>query len=100
VPAVLDKILRAGEGRKAKALQRIVDEVNLLAADMEALSDEELRERTDVFRQRLADGATLDDLQVEAFAVAREAAWRVLRSGPTTCRCSVARPCTTATSPR
>jgi preprotein translocase subunit SecA len=82
VPAVLDKILRAGEGRKAKALQRIVDEVNLLAADMEALSDEELRSRTDTFRQRLADGATLDDLQVEAFAVAREAAWRVLKERP------------------
>ncbi|MFU8840448.1 MAG: preprotein translocase subunit SecA [Nitriliruptoraceae bacterium] len=82
MPAVLDKILRAGEGRKAKALQRIVDEVNLLAADMEALSDDELRGRTDVFRQRLADGAALDELQVEAFAAAREAAWRVLRERP------------------
>jgi len=82
VPAVLDKILRAGEGRKAKALQRIVDEVNLLAADMEALSDEELRSRTDTFRQRLADGATLDEIQVEVFAVAREAAWRVLKERP------------------
>ncbi|MFP4149951.1 MAG: preprotein translocase subunit SecA [Nitriliruptoraceae bacterium] len=82
MPAVLDKILRAGEGRKARALHRIVEEVNLLAEDMQALSDEELRGRTEVFRARLADGATLDELQVEAFAVAREAAWRVLRERP------------------
>ncbi|MFP4312405.1 MAG: preprotein translocase subunit SecA, partial [Nitriliruptoraceae bacterium] len=79
---MLDKILRAGEGRKARALHRIVEEVNLLAEDMQALSDEELRGRTEHFRARLADGASLDELQVEAFAVAREAAWRVLRERP------------------
>lgn len=82
MPAVLDKILRAGEGRKAKSLQRVVDEVNLLADQMEARSDEELRGFTEGFRTRLADGATLEEIQVEVFAVAREAAWRVLKERP------------------
>jgi preprotein translocase subunit SecA len=82
VSAVLDKLLRAGEGKKAKQLQKVVDAVNALSDDVARLSDEELRERTDEFKARLADGATLDDLQVEAFAVAREAAWRVLRERP------------------
>ncbi|MFO7960036.1 MAG: hypothetical protein R6U94_03705, partial [Nitriliruptoraceae bacterium] len=80
--AVLDKLLRAGEGKKAKQLQKVVDAVNTRSDDIAELSDEELRERTDVFKARLADGATLDELQVEAFAVAREAAWRVLRERP------------------
>jgi preprotein translocase subunit SecA len=80
--AVFDKILRAGEGRKAKQLQKIVDGVNALGAEIEALSDEELAAKTDAFRARLADGAELDDLQLEAFAVVREAAWRVLHQRP------------------
>jgi preprotein translocase subunit SecA len=80
--AVLDKILRAGEGRKAKQVNKVVDEVNALAPAMEALSDAELRAKTDEFKQRLADGADLDDLTVEAFAVVREAAWRALRQRP------------------
>ncbi|TVP66562.1 MAG: preprotein translocase subunit SecA [Nitriliruptor sp.] len=80
--AVLDKILRAGEGKKARELQKVVDAVNALSEDMAALSDEELRARSDDFRARLADGASLDDLQAETFAVAREAAWRVLRERP------------------
>ncbi len=45
---------------------------------MEARSDGELRAATDVFRQRLADGESLEDMLVEAFAVVREGAWRVL----------------------
>ncbi len=80
--AVLDKLLRAGEGRKAKQLQRIVDAVNAAGTTIEPLSDAELRARTDAFRQRLADGEAIDDLQVEAFAVVREAAWRVLKQRP------------------
>jgi preprotein translocase subunit SecA len=80
--AVLDKVLRAGEGRKAKKVNKVVDEVSALAPAMEALSDEELRGKTDEFKRRLADGEDLDDLTVEAFAVVREAAWRVLHQRP------------------
>jgi preprotein translocase subunit SecA len=80
--AVLDKLLRAGEGRTAKQVDKIVAEVGELAPAMEALSDGELAAKTDEFRQRLADGAELDDLMVEAFAVVREAAWRVLKERP------------------
>jgi preprotein translocase subunit SecA len=80
--AVLDKVLRAGEGRKAKKVQKVVDEVGALASAMEALSDEELRAKTDEFKRRLEDGETVDDLTVEAFAVVREAAWRVLHQRP------------------
>jgi preprotein translocase subunit SecA len=79
---VMDKILRLGEGRKAKQLQKIVDRVNELGPEIRALSDAELKAKTDEFKARLADGATLDDLQVEAFAVVREAATRVLHQTP------------------
>jgi preprotein translocase subunit SecA len=79
---MLDKILRAGEGRKAKELQKIVVAVNQLGPEIEALTDDQLKAKTDEFRARLADGETLDDLQVEAFAVVREAAWRVLHQRP------------------
>ncbi len=80
--ALLDKVLRAGEGRKAKELQKVVDAVNDLADETAALSDAELRGKTDEFRARLADGEDVDDLQVEAFAVVREAAARVLLERP------------------
>jgi preprotein translocase subunit SecA len=79
---VMDKILRLGEGRKAKQLQKIVDAVNALGPDVERLTDEQLQAKTDEFKRRLADGATLDELQVEAFAVVREAAWRTLHQRP------------------
>ncbi|MFP4634973.1 MAG: preprotein translocase subunit SecA, partial [Nitriliruptoraceae bacterium] len=82
MPPVLDKILRAGENKQAKHLQRVVEAVNAREPEMQALSDAELRAKTDEFRRRLDDGETLDDLQVEAFAVAREAAWRVLLERP------------------
>jgi preprotein translocase subunit SecA len=79
---MFERILRLGEGREAKRFQRIVQAVDAMGADIESLSDAELRGRTDVLRARLVDGATLDDLQVEAFAVVREAAWRVLQQRP------------------
>ena len=75
---ILDRILRAGEGKKLKALQGIVPDVNALETDMQALTDDALRAKTGEFRQRLDNGADLDDLLPEAFAVAREAAVRVL----------------------
>ena len=73
---VFDKLLRAGEGKKVRALQALIPEINALEPEIEALSDEELRGKTDEFRARLADGEDLDELLVEAFAVVREAARR------------------------
>ncbi len=75
---ILDRILRAGEGKKLKALQGLVPEINALEAATKALSDDALRAKTAEFRQRLERGETLDDLLVEAFAVVREAAQRVI----------------------
>jgi hypothetical protein len=82
MPQVLDRLLRVGEGRKAKKLQKVADAVLELHDEVEALSDEQLKAKTDEFRTRLADGETVDDIQVEAFAVVREAAWRVLHQKP------------------
>ncbi|SPM28522.1 Preprotein translocase subunit SecA (ATPase, RNA helicase), partial [Mycobacterium terramassiliense] len=79
---VLQKLLRLGEGRMVKRLKRVADYVNTLSDDIEKLTDAELRAKTDEFRKRLDDGETLDDLLPEAFAVAREAAWRVLDQRP------------------
>ncbi|MFK7917209.1 MAG: preprotein translocase subunit SecA [Ilumatobacter sp.] len=75
---ILDRILRAGEGKKLKALQGIVPEINSLESEMKALSDEQLKAKTGDFRQRLDNGEDLDDMLVESFAVIREAADRTL----------------------
>ncbi|WP_099331768.1 preprotein translocase subunit SecA [Actinomyces minihominis] len=80
--SIIDKILRAGEGRQLKRLDRIADQVDALEEDFKKLSDEELQGKTAEFKQRLAEGETLDDLLVEAFATVREAAWRVLHLRP------------------
>src|SRR6201984_102120 len=65
-----------------KRLKRVADYVNTLSDDVAKLSDAELRAKTDEFKKRLADGETVDDLLPEAFAVAREAAGRVLDQRP------------------
>jgi preprotein translocase subunit SecA len=78
VPAILDKVLRMGEGRILRKLQGIVATVNALEEHVEGLTDAELREETDHFRARVADGESLDDLLPEAFATVREAARRTL----------------------
>ncbi|MBV9350299.1 MAG: preprotein translocase subunit SecA [Mycobacterium sp.] len=79
---MLSKLLRLGEGRMVKRLARVADYVNTLSDDVGKLSDAELRAKTDEFKKRHADGESLDDLLPEAFAVAREAAWRVLDQRP------------------
>ncbi|CAN5494461.1 preprotein translocase subunit SecA [soil metagenome] len=79
---MLDKLLRLGEGRMVKRLKGVANYVNTLSDDVEKLSDAELRAKTDEFKKRVADGETLDDLLPEAFAVAREASWRVLSQRP------------------
>ncbi|MEZ5119791.1 MAG: preprotein translocase subunit SecA [Candidatus Nanopelagicales bacterium] len=75
---VLDKILRAGEGKILRKLKAMSVQVNALEDDFRAMSDEELRELTPEFRARLEKGETLDDLLPEAFAAVREAATRTL----------------------
>ncbi|MGA5842555.1 preprotein translocase subunit SecA [Streptomyces pseudogriseolus] len=76
--SVLSKIMRAGEGKILRKLHRIADQVNSIEEDFEGLSDAELRALTDEYKQRYADGESLDDLLPEAFATVREAARRVL----------------------
>jgi preprotein translocase subunit SecA len=71
-----------GEGRKVKALQRGVEAVSALEPEIEKLSDDELRAKTEEFRERLAGGETLDDILHEAFAVVREASRRTLGMRP------------------
>jgi preprotein translocase subunit SecA len=78
VPAIVDSVLRAGEGRILRKLKRISEQINSIEEEFVAMSDAELRALTDEFRQRYADGETLDDLLPEAFAAAREAAKRTL----------------------
>ena len=79
---MLSKLLRLGEGRMVKRLKGIADYVGTLAEDVEKLTDAELRAKTEEFKKRHADGEALDELLPEAFAVAREAAWRVLDQRP------------------
>jgi preprotein translocase subunit SecA len=76
------KIFGSANDRRLKSLRPKVDAVNALESEMEALSDEALRERTDTFRKQLADGASLDSLLVPAFATVREAARRALGMRP------------------
>jgi len=78
MPAFFDRILRAGEGRQLRDLEKLVKLVNAQEPRISALSDDELRNQTSIFKTRLTQGETLDDLLPEAFAVVREAAKRTL----------------------
>ena len=80
--SLIDKILRAGEGRTLKKFDQLATQVDALQEDFEALTDEELQAKTAEFKARLEEGETLDDLLVEAFATVREASWRILRMRP------------------
>ena len=75
---VLTKLFGSRNDRLLKELWPMAEQINALEADMQALSDEELAAKTTEFQQRLADGATVDDLLFEAFAVVREASVRTL----------------------
>src|SRR5436189_6479879 len=75
---VLAKVVGTQNDRELKRLRPIVAEVGALEQAMQALSDEQLRGKTVEFRQRLANGESLDDLMAEAFAVVREVGRRVL----------------------
>ncbi|MDR1529694.1 MAG: preprotein translocase subunit SecA [Burkholderiales bacterium] len=74
----LTRIFGSRNQRLLKQYQKTVQQINALEPSMAALSDTELREKTDEFKKRYNEGATLDELLPEAFAVAREAAKRVL----------------------
>jgi preprotein translocase subunit SecA len=78
VSKFLSKIFGSRNERLIKRLRKTVAQINALEAELEQLSDDTLRGKTDEFRTRLAQGATLDDLLPEAFAVVREAGKRVL----------------------
>ena len=76
--AIAKRLFGSHNERVIKGLKKSIDAINALESQMVALSDAELRAKTAVFRERLADGETLDDLLVEVFAVVREAAKRTL----------------------
>ena len=76
--ALFQRVLRAGEGKKLRLLEQLVPEINAVEPEVERLSDEEMRARTGEFRAELDRGADLNDILVDAFAVTREAARRVI----------------------
>ncbi len=78
-PKILTQIFGSRNERLLKTYRRIVDQVNALEAQFEALSDTELRAKTEEFRQRVAGGTSLDDLLPEAFATVREGGKRALK---------------------
>ncbi|MFD9735532.1 preprotein translocase subunit SecA [Umezawaea sp. NPDC059074] len=79
---VLSRLLRAGEGKMLKRLRNIAAHINNLEDEVVELTDAELREKTNEFRKRYADGESLDELLPEAFAVVREGAKRTLGQRP------------------
>ena len=78
----LKKIFGSHSDHELKRLYPLADKIDALSDEYAALTDEQLRAKTDEFKQRYAEGASLDDLLPEAFATAREASWRVLGMKP------------------
>ena len=78
VVGLLDKLLRAGEGRAIKELEKIAQKVNRFESETSILDDNSLQNKTTEFKERISKGETLDSLLPEAFAVVREAAKRTL----------------------
>ena len=74
----LDNIFNIADKKEMKKFNKIVDEIDALEPKFQAMSDIDLKNMTNVFKERLANGETLDDILVEAFAVTREASRRVL----------------------
>ena len=75
---LMEKIFGTYSERELKKIEPLVDKVMNLESEMEKLSDNELKDKTEEFKNRIKNGETTDDLLPEAFAVVREAAWRVL----------------------
>ena len=78
IGGLLKKIFGTKNDREIKALTKEVEKINALESEYEKLSDEELKNKTNIFKERLKNGETLDDILVEAFATVREASKRVL----------------------
>jgi preprotein translocase subunit SecA len=78
VKQVIEKIIGSYSDRELKRIMPIVDKIESLEEEIKALSDEQLKGKTQEFKKRLSEGETLDDILPEAFAVMREASWRVL----------------------
>lgn len=75
---IFEKVFGTYSEREVKRIIPVVDRIDAMDSEIQKLSDEELRAKTTEFKERLANGETLDDILPEAFAVTREAAWRVL----------------------
>jgi len=75
---IIEKIFGSYSKKEIKKIIHLVDKIEVLDDDMQKLSDEELKNKTEEFKKRLENGETLEDILVEAFAVVREAASRVL----------------------
>ncbi len=82
MPVIIDKLLRIGEGKILRQLETIAKAVNAIEDDFVKMSDAELQAMTGEFKERYAEGATLDDLMPEAFATVREASNRVTGMRP------------------
>ncbi len=78
MPVIIDKLLRLGEGKILRRLEAVAKAVNAIEDDFVAMSDAELQKMTGEFKERLAEGESLDSIMPEAFATVREAAKRVI----------------------
>ena len=79
---LLKKLFGTSSEKELRAIKPIVDKIEALDGEYSALTDEQLKAKTPEFKQRIADGESLDDILPEAFAACREAAWRVLGLKP------------------
>ncbi len=82
IQKILTKVFGSAHGREVKRMLPIVEQINELEARIQPLSDDQLRAKTAEFRTRIDNGESLDDLLPEAFAVAREGAWRTVHMRP------------------
>ena len=74
----LEKLLNRSDKTEIKKLNKLVDEIDALEEKISSLNDEELKNMTNIFKEKLKNGQTLDDILPEAFAVVREASKMVL----------------------
>ena len=98
--SLVEKIFGTFSDRELKKINPLTKKVLDLEPTYAAMSDSELQAQTPALKERLAGGETLDDILPEAFAVCREAAWRVLGMKHSRSRSPAASPCTGPTSPR
>ena len=82
IGSMLRSLFGTANDRYIKSLKKEVDAINAFEPEMQSLSDEELKAKTDYFREKLKNGFSLDDILPEAFAVVREAAVRTLKLRP------------------